>query len=547
MVDRSQNTPVGENPTFNLNLNLPVISSEGLGGDSFESAAEKINEALRIIDNHNHSPGKGKGVPYSALCADSDLNVNEYNINRINILNLIEILQPNITKNQSLYVLNKDLYFRDGFGNNIRITSGGQVVLQPSGSTRQSFLSSPVAVSDVRYNNGILYVSYHNLESGSQIGQIFEYDIRQGSSNVATGQGAPGSTQSNLPDSSFYIDLQTLSLFIKLDGQWQDLTRRGEQGPQGLYRVNIYRYVSSGTPSPSNPSGGSRVLAPSDWSFDFPSTQVSDPAFDVYQSFAEYDSSNNTLTDWSVPFEIGNQGPPGVAGPGVARGGTLGQILSKSSGIDFETEWIDPVNTNIQNFIPLYQRSASSLSYADRPVGGMQEVGTLSFTSNGVPTGWSLTVPPGNEDLYISFALLKPISSVGAPFKYTTPWNIPVGTGVAPAPTPSTYTIYAGISLNSSFGASDFTESSRTDSVAVPTWTSGNRYIAFAWPVLDDQGNALHDPTELHFGNTGLNQLGSFNKQLSTIIINSLEYEWWVLEMEAPQSTLGVGITLVIR
>jgi hypothetical protein len=40
----------------------------------------------------------------------------------------------------------------------------------------------------------------------------------------------------------------------------------------------------------------------------------------------------------------GPQGPPGTTGatgPGVATGGTTGQVLAKASGTDFDTEWVD--------------------------------------------------------------------------------------------------------------------------------------------------------------------------------------------------------------
>ena len=544
MVTREQDTPSGENPTLNLDLNLPVIGSTGVGGDSFETAAEKINEALRRLDNHDHTSGKGKGVPYSALCADADLNVNENNINKINLLNLIEILQPNITLNQTLYVLNKDLYFRDGFGNNIRITAGGNIVV---GSTRQSFLAQPVSVTNVRYDNGILYVTYNNLESGSQVGDIIEYDIRDSARDVSVGEGAPGPAQADLPDNSFYVNSENLSLFFKLDGQWQDLTRRGEQGPQGVYRINAYRVLNTSDPDlgeDDTPTGGDRIDSPTDWTYTFPSSDVGDNTKKVYQSFSEYDPSNNTLTPWSAPFLATSLGIAGPAGEGVPRLGATGNILSKISGEDYDTGWIDPVDTNIQNIIPLYQRSSSSLMYADRPNGGVQDPSSLGITT--VPTGWSLTTPSGDENLYISFALLKP--GENTPFRYTTPWNIPVGTGTpTPTPTVSTFTRYAGIrEANNSFSASDFTSNSTNSMITIPTWTGTDRYIAFAWPVQNDQGVNLDDPTELHIGGFGVNQLTGWTKQAGTITINSDTYNWWLLVQAAPPDQFS-GVVLTIR
>ena len=39
--------------------------------------------------------------------------------------------------------------------------------------------------------------------------------------------------------------------------------------------------------------------------------------------------------------DTGEQGDTGDAGPGVAKGGTAGQVLRKKSGTDYDTEWVD--------------------------------------------------------------------------------------------------------------------------------------------------------------------------------------------------------------
>ncbi len=45
----------------------------------------------------------------------------------------------------------------------------------------------------------------------------------------------------------------------------------------------------------------------------------------------------NTITI-SAPITLGITGPPG---PGVATGGTTGQVLAKASATDFDSEWVD--------------------------------------------------------------------------------------------------------------------------------------------------------------------------------------------------------------
>lgn len=60
----------------------------------------------------------------------------------------------------------------------------------------------------------------------------------------------------------------------------------------------------------------------------------------------------------------GAQGPQGPAGPGVAAGGTTGQVLVKSSDADYDTEWKTPsggANVNIYD-VQISITSASSLN-----------------------------------------------------------------------------------------------------------------------------------------------------------------------------------------
>jgi len=46
-----------------------------------------------------------------------------------------------------------------------------------------------------------------------------------------------------------------------------------------------------------------------------------------------------SMEDIIVTVEVGPQGPQGDAGQGVPTGGTIGQVLRKASGTDYDTEW----------------------------------------------------------------------------------------------------------------------------------------------------------------------------------------------------------------
>ena len=71
------------------------------------------------------------------------------------------------------------------------------------------------------------------------------------------------------------------------------------------------------------------VTPPSGWSATF---VARDPAnFDTYRSFALYEPADQTLSDWSTPFQIGASGPAGPAGAQGAQGiqGPVGPIGPK--------------------------------------------------------------------------------------------------------------------------------------------------------------------------------------------------------------------------
>ena len=97
----------------------------------------------------------------------------------------------------------------------------------------------------------------------------------------------------------------------------------GEQGPQGIYQVNLYRRVTHGAASPSAPSGaiydGSAFTTiPAGWQALFFGS-FDETNFDYYKSFAEYNPGSESLGGWATPYKIGADagatGPAGAAGP----------------------------------------------------------------------------------------------------------------------------------------------------------------------------------------------------------------------------------------
>ena len=59
------------------------------------------------------------------------------------------------------------------------------------------------------------------------------------------------------------------------------------------------------------------------------------------------------------PGAPGAPGDPGPAGPGVPAGGTAGQVLTKKSGTDYDTEWKDPTGGGASGRISFGGKSGS--------------------------------------------------------------------------------------------------------------------------------------------------------------------------------------------
>lgn len=73
--------------------------------------------------------------------------------------------------------------------------------------------------------------------------------------------------------------------------------------------------------------------------------------------------------------ETGATGPVGPAGPGVPAGGTAGQILSKKTESDYDTEWIDPQGgggsfTETDPTVPAWAKQPTKPTYTAQEVEG---------------------------------------------------------------------------------------------------------------------------------------------------------------------------------
>lgn len=111
-----------------MNIDLPVVSST-LGPEW----ASMLNEALEVVDAHDHSSGKGTKVKVSGLDINDDLDFQEntaYGLTSIEF-EPVSVALSGADNANGLSVFAGDLYYVNGSGVSVQITDGGSVITTP--------------------------------------------------------------------------------------------------------------------------------------------------------------------------------------------------------------------------------------------------------------------------------------------------------------------------------------------------------------------------------------------------------------------------------
>lgn len=105
-----------------LYMNLPVPQPGITAGPQY---AIDLDSCMTIIDAHTHTAGSGQLITTAALDINADLSMSGNALNTIKALTLSP--QASAPAINSIYESGVDLYYRDGNGNQIRITQSGSV------------------------------------------------------------------------------------------------------------------------------------------------------------------------------------------------------------------------------------------------------------------------------------------------------------------------------------------------------------------------------------------------------------------------------------
>lgn len=164
----------GETISPNMSLVIPAV-----GITTGPQWSADLNMSLGIIDNHDHSPGKGVQITPAGININDDLSCNDNSIT--NVSNVQFFVQSAAPGNGSVYENGVDLYYVDGNGNNIRLTQAGSIV-GTSGSI--SGLTPPASASYSSGSSTFVWQSASNTAANLDAACLLQRDLTSGSNAI---------------------------------------------------------------------------------------------------------------------------------------------------------------------------------------------------------------------------------------------------------------------------------------------------------------------------------------------------------------------------
>lgn len=149
--------------TPDMNLTLPIPLSEP--GPAW---ASEINTALTVIDAHDHSIGKGVPITPAGMNITANLTFNGFQAIAVGAV-VMALQSADPTSNLSAYVKGADLYYKDGNGNVVRITSGGAVAGTPGSIAN---LVSPASASFISLSGTFQFQQNTNVAGNGDFGTM---------------------------------------------------------------------------------------------------------------------------------------------------------------------------------------------------------------------------------------------------------------------------------------------------------------------------------------------------------------------------------------
>lgn len=145
--------------------------------------ASQLNTALETIDAHDHSSGKGTKITPSGMNISSDL---EFNSNNATELRSTRFDNQGASLNgvndiRCVYVSGNDLYYNNGSGTAVQITSGAGINAASIGGIGGDYASSSASVSYSNTSKTFTFTQSSNTSAHIDVGNVV---IRQATASA---------------------------------------------------------------------------------------------------------------------------------------------------------------------------------------------------------------------------------------------------------------------------------------------------------------------------------------------------------------------------
>lgn len=175
-------------PSPNMGMPVPVV-----GVDPGPDWAQNINASLSVVDGHDHSPGHGVQVTPAGININADFAQNG---NNITLSRTIRFLSQSAALTapadlECVYVVGQELFYNDGAGNTVQITTNGSV-----NAGAGSITGLPSGTASASFAGGTFtFVSATNTPAAMNLGSV--KIGRQDTSGFGTTIGVSGSQAAN--------------------------------------------------------------------------------------------------------------------------------------------------------------------------------------------------------------------------------------------------------------------------------------------------------------------------------------------------------------
>jgi hypothetical protein len=269
--------------TPNMNLTLPLVSQTP--GPTW---ASQINADLTLIDQHDHTAGKGSPITSAAININSDLLFNSHSATGLQSIQLED--QIALVTTNTIYTISGNLYFNNGSSSPVQITLGGSLAGAagtisglPSGTASASFNSGTGTFVFAQATNtgGILDTATLKVRSTSPSSNSIDITTPTGtvgytltlpiappvSGYSVLTMGASGTVVNQAPDATITLTGSTIKVGvignanIGTDAVDSAQIKQGAVTPIKLSAATVAYTAASGTAARTNTSWADVFLA----------------------------------------------------------------------------------------------------------------------------------------------------------------------------------------------------------------------------------------------------------------------------------------------